>query len=180
MDAGGRSPPNEQPVASAHVARSASATCSSFYIVTTFSLRWIATAAAAGPSALVIWVIAAVGLFVPLVFATLELSSRYPEEGGVYVWSKRAFGPFAGVYDRLVVLGHEPAVLSRRCCISPPANAAVRRRAVVAGVVGEQRLFHRPRGRRPDGRRRAQRRRVEHRQVAQQRRRNRRLDSAAC
>jgi amino acid transporter len=65
-----------------------------FYIVTTFSLRWIATAAAAGPSALVIWIIAAVGLFVPLVFATLELSSRYPDEGGIYVWSKRAFGPF--------------------------------------------------------------------------------------
>jgi amino acid transporter len=66
-----------------------------FYIVTTFSLRWIATAAAAGPSALVIWIIAAIGLFVPLVFATLELSSRYPEEGGIYVWSKRAFGPFS-------------------------------------------------------------------------------------
>jgi amino acid transporter len=65
-----------------------------FYIVTTFSLRWIATAAAAGPSALIIWIIAAVGLFVPLVFATLELSSRYPDEGGIYVWSKRAFGPF--------------------------------------------------------------------------------------
>jgi glutamate:GABA antiporter len=66
-----------------------------FYIVTSFSPRWIATAAAAGPSALVIWVIAALGLFVPLVFTVLELSSRYPEEGGVYVWSKRAFGSFA-------------------------------------------------------------------------------------
>jgi len=54
-----------------------------FYIVTGFSLRWIATAAAAGPSALVIWVIAALGLFVPLVFTVLELSSRYPEEGGI-------------------------------------------------------------------------------------------------
>jgi amino acid transporter len=67
-----------------------------FYIVTTFSLRWVATAAASGPSAIVIWLIAAAGLFVPLVFATLELSSRYPEEGGVYIWSKRAFGPFSG------------------------------------------------------------------------------------
>src|SRR5438552_9233966 len=66
-----------------------------FYVVTGFSLRWVATAAAAGPSALVIWVIAALGLFVPLVFTALELSSRYPEEGGIYVWSKRAFGPFA-------------------------------------------------------------------------------------
>ena len=67
-----------------------------FYIVTGFSLRWVATAASAGPSALVIWLVAALGLFVPLVFTVLELSSRYPEEGGVYVWSKRAFGPFAG------------------------------------------------------------------------------------
>jgi amino acid transporter len=66
-----------------------------YYVVTTFSLRWIATAAAAGPSAIVIWIIAALGLFVPLVFTVLELSSRYPEEGGFYVWSKRAFGPFA-------------------------------------------------------------------------------------
>jgi amino acid transporter len=67
-----------------------------FYFLTTFSLRWTATAAAAGPSAIVIWVMAAVGLFIPLVFTVLELSSRYPQEGGIYVWSKEAFGPFAG------------------------------------------------------------------------------------
>jgi amino acid transporter len=67
-----------------------------FYLVTSFSMRWIATAAAAGPSAILIWLIAALGFFVPLVFSVLELSSRYPDEGGVYVWSKRAFGPFAG------------------------------------------------------------------------------------
>jgi len=66
-----------------------------YYLVTGFSLRWIATAAAAGPSALVIWVVAALGFFVPLVFSVLELSSRYPQEGGIYVWSKQAFGPFA-------------------------------------------------------------------------------------
>jgi glutamate:GABA antiporter len=66
-----------------------------YYIVTGFSLRWVAVAAAAGPSALLIWAVAALGFFVPLVFCVLELSSRYPEEGGVYVWSKRAFGPFA-------------------------------------------------------------------------------------
>ena len=102
-----------------------------FYIVTTFSLRWIATAAAAGPSALVIWVIAAVGLFVPLVFTVLELSSRYPEEGGMYIWSKRAFGPFAGVHDRLVVLGHEPAVFPGTA-VFRGRQRAVHRRTVVA------------------------------------------------
>jgi amino acid transporter len=67
-----------------------------FYLVTTFSLRWIATAAVAGPSAIVLWIIGGACLFVPLVFTVLELSSRYPDEGGLYVWSKRAFGPFAG------------------------------------------------------------------------------------
>jgi amino acid transporter len=67
-----------------------------FYVATTFGVRWIATAAAAGPSALVVWLFAAFGLFVPLVFTVIELSSRYPEEGGLYVWTKHAFGPFAG------------------------------------------------------------------------------------
>jgi glutamate:GABA antiporter len=67
-----------------------------FYIVTGFSVRWIANAAVAGPSAVAIWIMACVGFYVPLVFTVLELSSRYPDEGGVYVWSKRAFGPFAG------------------------------------------------------------------------------------
>ena len=36
--------------------------------------------AASRPSALVIWAIAAVGLFMPLVFTVLELSSRYPDQ----------------------------------------------------------------------------------------------------
>jgi len=67
-----------------------------FYVVTALSLRWIATAAAAGPSSIVIWIAGCVAYFVPLTLCVLELSSRYPEEGGMYVWSKKAFGEFAG------------------------------------------------------------------------------------
>jgi glutamate:GABA antiporter len=67
-----------------------------FYLVTGFTVRWIATAAAAGPSAIVIWLFACLAFYVPLMFTVLELSSRYPNEGGCYVWSKRAFGDFAG------------------------------------------------------------------------------------
>ena len=67
-----------------------------FYLVTGFTVRWIATAAAAGPSAIVIWLLACLAFYVPLMFTVLELSSRYPDEGGCYVWSKRAFGDFAG------------------------------------------------------------------------------------
>src|SRR5438046_2715865 len=67
-----------------------------FFVVTGFSIRWVATAAAAGPSALVIWLLACATFYVPLMFCVIELSSRYPHEGGLYVWSKRAFGDFSG------------------------------------------------------------------------------------
>ena len=67
-----------------------------FYLVTALSLRWIATAAAAGPSSIVIWIAGCIAYFVPLTLCVLELSSRYPQEGGMYVWSKQAFGEFAG------------------------------------------------------------------------------------
>ena len=65
-----------------------------FYVVTTLSLRWIPVAAAVGPSALVIWIVGLLTLFIPLALCIMELSSRYPQEGGMYVWSKRAFGDF--------------------------------------------------------------------------------------
>jgi glutamate:GABA antiporter len=67
-----------------------------FYVVTGISLRWIATAAAAGPSSVVIWIGAWLVFYIPLALSVVELSSRYPNEGGLYVWSKHAFGDFAG------------------------------------------------------------------------------------
>ncbi len=67
-----------------------------FLVVAVASPRWIPIAAAAGPGALVIWLIALVTFFVPLAFTVVELASRHPEEGGIYVWARRAFGEFAG------------------------------------------------------------------------------------
>jgi len=67
-----------------------------FYIVSGLSVRWVATAAAAGPSSLFIWLIALLGFFLPLAASVFELSSRYPQEGGLYVWAREAFGDFAG------------------------------------------------------------------------------------
>ena len=67
-----------------------------FYVVTGVSLRWIATAAGAGPSAVIIWFGAWLTFYTPLALSVIELSSRYPQQGGLYVWSKRAFGDFAG------------------------------------------------------------------------------------
>jgi glutamate:GABA antiporter len=67
-----------------------------FYVVTGLSLQWVATAATAGAAAMVMWVVAWLIFFVPLVLAVIELSSRYPQEGGLYVWTKQAFGEFGG------------------------------------------------------------------------------------
>jgi len=67
-----------------------------FYVITGISLRWIASAAAAGPSSVVIWIGVWFCFYTPLALSVLELSSRYPNEGGLYVWSKRAFGDFSG------------------------------------------------------------------------------------
>jgi glutamate:GABA antiporter len=67
-----------------------------FYVVTGISLRWIATAASAGPSSIVIWIGAWLVFYTPLALSVIELSSRYPNEGGIYVWSKHAFGDFGG------------------------------------------------------------------------------------
>jgi amino acid transporter len=60
------------------------------------SPQWAATAAAAGPSSLVVWLLGGLGMFVPIGVCVVFLSSRHPAEGGLYVWSKRAFGPMAG------------------------------------------------------------------------------------
>jgi glutamate:GABA antiporter len=52
--------------------------------------------ASPGPSILVVWIAALTCFFVPLAASVMELSSRHPEEGGLYVWSREAFGDFAG------------------------------------------------------------------------------------
>src|SRR3954465_8309637 len=63
-----------------------------FNLVAVVGLRWLATAAKAGPSALSLWVLAAVFFFIPQGLVVTELSSRFPEEGGIYQWTKRALG----------------------------------------------------------------------------------------
>jgi len=67
-----------------------------FYVVTGISLRWIAAAAVAGPKSIVIWLSAWLFFYVPLALSVIELSSRFPDEGGLYVWTKQAFGEFPG------------------------------------------------------------------------------------
>ncbi|HKD19117.1 MAG TPA: APC family permease, partial [Thermoanaerobaculia bacterium] len=63
-----------------------------FNVAAIVGMRWIALAAANGPSSLFLWVLAAVVFFIPQGFAVTALSSAIPEEGGLYVWTSKAFG----------------------------------------------------------------------------------------
>src|SRR4051812_30211321 len=67
-----------------------------FMVVSVFSARWMGAAAAAGPSAVVLWLVAAGALFLPLALSIATLSAAYPDDGGLAGWAHRAFGPWAG------------------------------------------------------------------------------------
>jgi glutamate:GABA antiporter len=67
-----------------------------FNIATVLGPRWIAAAGHNGTSSISLWIIAAVFFFIPGALVINELSSRFPQEGGLYAWSKEAFGDFHG------------------------------------------------------------------------------------
>ena len=67
-----------------------------FNIAAVLGPRWIAAAGHNGTSSISLWVLAAVFFFVPGALVINELSSRFPEEGGIYAWARDAFGPFHG------------------------------------------------------------------------------------
>jgi amino acid transporter len=63
-----------------------------FNLVAVLGLRHLGTTAKFGPGSLLMWVIAAIFFFIPQGLAVMELSSRFPKEGGIYFWTKRALG----------------------------------------------------------------------------------------
>lgn len=65
-------------------------------IVAVVGLRWIARGARTGPASVTLWILAWVAFFIPLAVACSMLARRYPEQGGVYAWVRRAFGPGHG------------------------------------------------------------------------------------
>lgn len=63
-----------------------------FNLVAVLGLRHLAATAKYGPGSLVLWLIAVVFFFIPQGLAVIELSSRFPREGGIYFWTKQALG----------------------------------------------------------------------------------------
>ncbi len=67
-----------------------------FNIAAVVGIRWLAAAGHTGPGSISLWILAAALFFVPSALAVAALSARYPEEGGLYVWTKRSFGDWHG------------------------------------------------------------------------------------
>lgn len=65
-------------------------------IVAVVGLRWISRGARLGAPSVLLWTLACLTFFLPLAAALIELSSRYPEQGGLYAWTRRALGPLHG------------------------------------------------------------------------------------
>ncbi len=67
-----------------------------FHVTAVVSVRWISLAAARGPSSLSLWGLSFLVFFLPGAWVVLDLSRRMPEQGGLYRWTKAAFGPLHG------------------------------------------------------------------------------------
>ena len=67
-----------------------------FTILAVIAIRLVPMAAAAGPSVIMMWPLAAVLFFAPVSTASVILSRHLPSTGGIYVWSKTAFGDLHG------------------------------------------------------------------------------------
>lgn len=55
-------------------------------------LRYLSIAAQIGPSSLTLWLLGLITFLIPSALTVLELSSRMPGEGGMFLWSEAAFG----------------------------------------------------------------------------------------
>src|ERR1700747_1669809 len=67
-----------------------------FNLVAVLGLRHLGTTAKFGPGSLLMGLIAAVFFFIPQGLAVIELSSRFPKQGGIYFWTKRPPGEGPG------------------------------------------------------------------------------------
>jgi len=63
-----------------------------FAVICITSTRWVPIAAHAGPSSIVLWLLAAVLFAAPLTVAVAALAAKYPGVGGLYLWTRQDFG----------------------------------------------------------------------------------------
>jgi glutamate:GABA antiporter len=66
------------------------------FVVAVANLNVVPVIAADGPVTIWLWTLALIFFFWPQGIAVVELSNRYPQEGGIYLWTKKFFGDFHG------------------------------------------------------------------------------------
>lgn len=69
------------------------------FVVAIVNLNVVPTISASGGMTVWLWLISLVFFFWPQGIAVLELSHRYPGEGGVYLWTKEIFGDLHGFFS---------------------------------------------------------------------------------
>ncbi|MFN7922209.1 MAG: APC family permease [Bryobacteraceae bacterium] len=67
-----------------------------FNIAAVVGIRWLAAAAHIGPGSVALWISAAALFFVPCALVVARLNEADPVEGGIYHWTKQAFGEWHG------------------------------------------------------------------------------------
>lgn len=67
-----------------------------FNLAAVIGIRWLVAAAQAGPGSITLWLAAAIFFFIPSALAVARLSSLFPDEGGIYVWTRQNFGEWHG------------------------------------------------------------------------------------
>lgn len=108
-----------------------------FNIAAVAGIRWLAAAAHAGPASIPLWILAAVFFFIPSALAVSRLSALFPEQGGIYAWTRRSFGDWHGFlcgwcywlsnlfyFPNLVVAGIGMAVYAFGVQYAPLADSA--------------------------------------------------------
>ncbi len=65
-----------------------------FAITCIVSTRWIPIAAHAGAASITLWLLAAILFAAPLTVAVATLTAKYPDVGGLYIWTRQDFGPW--------------------------------------------------------------------------------------
>ena len=63
-----------------------------FNVAAIVSTRWIAAAAHVGSGSLLLWAAAAAFFLVPSALVCAHLAKLFPEQGGLYIWTREAFG----------------------------------------------------------------------------------------
>jgi glutamate:GABA antiporter len=69
------------------------------FVVAVFNLNVVPSIAANGGVTIWLWIVSLLLFFWPQGIAVIELSHRYPGEGGVYIWAKEMFGDFHGFFS---------------------------------------------------------------------------------